>query len=208
MMIRMSHSAAQQLERGMFRSIESDDDNELSQSLPPQVRGFMQGWTSTGARYTTHPAPHDFLGLGRYVHVTSPIRRLPDIVNGLLLQSQLGLLPDASDFVDYWMERVDQINAQMKSIRRLQIQCELLDRLSSVVGEKLDVEHDGFIVDPFEGEEDEQHRYVVYLPEIKLVATHRTREKLKRLSRHQFRLRIFKNEDTFKKKIRLERIVG
>ena len=52
----------------------------------------------------------------------------------------------------------------------------------------------------------EDVRYVVYLPDAKLIATYRTTEILKRLSQHRFQLFYFKDNDTLKKKIRLKKI--
>jgi exoribonuclease R len=201
MMVWMSHAAAQLLEKGLFRGVKAES-NEAG--APGDIKTFVRGWTSTGGHYSVTVEPHDLLGLERYVHITSPIRRLPDLVNGLLLQNQLGLLSDASNFTEYWLSRCDTINVRMKSIRRLQIQCGLLHRLTET-SEELDTVHTGYIIDTFEGEEDELCRYVVYLPDIKLVATYRTSEKLKRFSQHDFQLRLFQNEETFKKKIRLEK---
>lgn len=195
MMIRMSHSAARKMERGMFRGVQSGSSS--GGVVPKEIRSFMQGWSSTGGRYVLEPERHELLGLDRYVHITSPIRRLPDLVNGLLLQSRLQLLPSTTTFTDYWLDRIEQINAESKAIGRIQIQCNLLHQLSDESANNAELV--GYIVDKFDGED----RYVVYLPQTKLVATYRTSKNLTRLSKHRFKIRLFKHEETFKKKVRL-----
>jgi len=202
LMIFMSQAAAQRLERGLFRGV-SSSSRHSTEGIPEDLKGFLQAWTSTGGRYTTEPSRHEFLGLDRYVHITSPIRRLPDIVNGLLLQFQEGLLPEAKVFVDYWLGRVESINEKMKAIRRLQIQCELLQRLSALGRQT----SEGYVVDSFDGDDQDcPQRYVIYFPSLKLVATYRSKEILKRLSRYHFSLVIFQNEETFKKKVRVKKL--
>lgn len=197
MMVAFSHHAAQRLECGMFRGVQVNGD------VPPAdvvLRPFLRGWNSTGGHYSTEPVPHDMLGLQRYVHITSPIRRLPDLVNGLLLQQHLGLLPATkTEFTDSWLERVDDVNAQQRQIRRAQIECELLHAAQSI---DEDQEFDGYVVDTMD---DDRRLVVVWLPELKLVATYRTNidDRFALYQRHRFVIRHFRSESTFKKKIRL-----
>lgn len=206
MMVFMSQAAAKHLDRAFFRAI-STPATSSPQALPKQLCSFLTGWNSGGGHYSVTPSRHDMLGLDRYVHITSPIRRLPDLVNGLLLQLKLGLIEGNSDsaqqFSEYWLQKVGEINAQFKAVRRLQIQCSLLDKIANAPDTKTVV--DGYIIECSQivGERKE---YVVYLDELNMVATYRTAENLIHLSRHTFNVYHFSNEDTFKKKVRLEKV--
>ena len=65
-----------------------------------------------------------------YTHATSPIRRIPDLLNQCIIHSIIcpsSFSTEASNFILYWRSRLDFINKSMKSIRKVQSECRLLD---------------------------------------------------------------------------------
>ena len=52
---------------------------------------FLKQWNSLGGRYCKSIDDHEMLDLDAYVHITSPIRRLVDLLNIMKLQDSLGL---------------------------------------------------------------------------------------------------------------------
>ena len=73
---------------------------------------------------------HEILNLDSYIHITSPIRRLVDLLNIIQFQdnNKLVAFTDRSKaFYDKWMSRISYINTTMRSIRRVQCDCSLLD---------------------------------------------------------------------------------
>ena len=74
------------------------------------------------------------LELDAYIHITSPIRRLVDLLNMIQFQqntSMIHLSAQAQTFYDKWMQDLDYINASMRSIRKVQTDCNLLHLCST-----------------------------------------------------------------------------
>ena len=65
-----------------------------------------------------------------YTHATSPIRRITDLLNQCIIHNIFypsSSSIEASKFISYWCSRLDFINKSMKSIRKVQSDCRLLD---------------------------------------------------------------------------------
>lgn len=138
------------------KSNSSDTDTDINTIEYKECQDFMKIWRSSAGTYvyderthdgdndndndndnnnehdhnTFHIGGHDMLGLDAYVHMTSPIRRLVDLINLTHLQENefgLELSPNFRRFAEKWIGNIDKINSQMKTIRHLQTQCTLLD---------------------------------------------------------------------------------
>ncbi len=65
------------------------------------------------------------LKLNEYIHITSPIRRLVDLLNMTELQHYIGIMPfneKSKKFHNFWTcsEKLSYINQTMQSIRKVQ----------------------------------------------------------------------------------------
>ena len=144
--------------------------------------------------------------MNMYIHITSPIRRLVDLLNQIVLFEQFSLITtmssDARNFLDKWMTQMEYINTSMRYIRKIQTSCELLshcfqhpemmeNQYRGVVFDKI-VKNDGFIT------------YMVYLEELKLLSRITTQSDVNNYSYHDFNMYLFEDEDKIKKKIRLQ----
>jgi exoribonuclease R len=143
-----------------------------------------------------------------YVHITSPIRRLPDILNMLKIQEILGLWTpssQASAFYEKWILRVDDLNAQMKAIRNVQTECNILHMCSSQP-ELLEQLHNGYAYHK-KTRDDEMlpFQYNVYLPELNICLKIYSAEDLPEYSFGKYKLYVFDNEEKMKKKIRIQK---
>lgn len=181
--------------------------------LPSEVRQFIQIWKSTSGKYVecssrTTDAIHSLLGLNAYAHTTSPIRRLVDLLNMMTLQKSLGLASfskEADEFYSKWVGELDYINHSMRSIRKIQSECALLDICSNpssfphIMEEPLE----GYVFDKLK-RDDGLFQYTVYLPKIKMTSRINWREEHPNYTRHLFRPYLFHNEARFKRKIRLQ----
>jgi exoribonuclease R len=140
-----------------------------------------------------------------YIHITSPIRRLVDLLNQIILLDQFSLVTtvsaDAKKFLADWLMQIEYINTSMRYIRKIQTSCELLSRCfhspdlidkdySGVVFDKI-IKNDGFIT------------YMVYLEELKLLSRITTQSDVPNYSHRSFKMYLFEDEDKIKKKIRL-----
>ena len=100
---------------GIFRSAQFKETFVPPDDMPEGVRKFLKNWNSTGGRYSKDIGSHDMLELEAYVHITSPIRRLVDLLNIMILQDKLGLhkmSEQGNKFYEYWTspQSIDYIN--------------------------------------------------------------------------------------------------
>lgn len=181
--------------------MKEDNYHELERKV------FEQHKTSYKKPKTQTPyMKHDILKLDSYVHVTSPIRRLVDLLNIIELQECIGLLQksEASNrFFIQWThdDKIEYINTSMRAIRKLQGDCEFL-HMCTTKPEILDEIYSGYVFDRIE-RKDGLYQYVVYLPKLRMVNRHTTRNLYDNFTTHNFKLYLFNNQFSYKKKILL-----
>jgi hypothetical protein len=143
--------------------------------------------------------------------MTSPIRRLVDLLNQLIFfreiplfqkSSTLSLSENAKTFLEYWTKEVDSINQTMRSIRKVQIDCELMNRCfcDSTI---MKIDHPGTIFGKRE-KKNGMFSYMVYLQKYKLLSRISLSENLENYTSHRFRIFLFEDENKITKKIRLQ----
>ena len=108
----------------------------------------------------------------------------------------------ATQFYNNWLKDLDYINLTMRSIRKVQCDCNILD-LCINNQEVLDKIYEGYLFDKIL-RADGLYQYVVYLPLLRLSARLTIRDNITEYHKSQFKLYIFNNEEKFKKKIRLQ----
>ena len=205
---------------GIFRSaiskvvINNSSDSLSVSHLPNEVINFVKLWNSTSAQYINGSdlpnqqlTRHDILDMEAYVHITSPIRRLVDLLNMVQFQKILHMVElseNVNEFYDKWLKDLEYINTTMRSIRKIQIDCSLLD-LCNNKPELLNKEYDGYVFDKII-RHDDLYQYIVFLPELKMNSRITIRENMENYDLRKFKLYLFNNEEKFKKKIRLQLI--
>ena len=202
-MILMNYMVAKEFMKhktGIFRTAKL---GETPENVPDNIKKFLKMWSSKGGKYVKYEnvSGHDMLGLEAYVHITSPIRRLVDLLNIIELQDILGLCSLGMPFYKRWIEKIEYINITMRSIRKVQNDCALLNLC--VTDESIIKKiHVGFIIDKIQ--KDDLYKYMVYFPEIKMVNRFTSRYDKENLSKQNFRLFIFLDEINLREKIRIE----
>jgi exoribonuclease R len=232
LMIFMNYNSAQELlksHNGIFRSTIINTKLSLPNSLPEDVDTFIKIWNSNCAQYidlnsipinelnendescklvkTYNSVRHDLLEMDAYIHITSPIRRLVDLLNMIKLQenkSMINLSAEALLFYDKWIGQLDYINTTMRAIRKVQNECSLLDTCFNKP-DTLDKIYDGYCFDKLI-RNDGLYQFIVFLPELKLSSKITTRYNLENYEKRQYKLYLFNNEEKFKRKIRLQLI--
>jgi len=162
LMIFMNHQCALKLDAGIFRKVTA--------TAPREHSDIFGTWMNWFGEYSTNKSKHEMLGV-EYTHVTSPIRRLVDIINLSLLQGF------GKEFCAHWMERIEFINERMKAIKKIQRNCELMK--CCLEGKK---EYDAI------GMEN-----CIYIPELKIIS------KPIVLGEIKVKLIIIENKEAFKK---------
>ena len=215
LMILMNYFSAKELLKtkvGIFRStvVNTKQQTILPDNVPEDVVKFVKIWNSSFGQYVVLNRDlelnleHSLLNMDAYIHITSPIRRLVDLLNLIKFQEVLQLSTlsqNASDFYLYWTDKIDYINVTMRAIKKIQNDCSLLDTFNK--GCILDKLYDGYCFDKI-ARSDGLFQYIVFLPELKLTSKVTIREDLNNYQLKQYKLFLFNNEERFKKKIRLQ----
>ena len=214
LMILMNYHCAKKLiqyKTGIFRSTIIKKDFFVPDSIPEDVGKFIKIWNSASGQYINGSeimdTRHDILEMDAYIHITSPIRRLVDLLNIIKFQQVTGIIELSNNvdiFYNYWLGDLDYINTTMRSIRKVQCDCTLLD-LCNNNPEIMLKEYDGYIFDKL-NRNDGLFQYIVFLPELKLSSRVTMRENCENFSCKKFKLYLFNDEEKFKRKIRLNLI--
>jgi exoribonuclease R len=142
-----------------------------------------------------------------YMHITSPIRRIVDIVNMTQLiiniESERSMPSSFSLEIQKYIcnvkQNVIQLNSTMKSIKKTQSQCRLYYLFKKQPINKL---YNGILFDKRETKTPDIYSYSVYLTEYKFTTTIKTRKQ--ETGEHRFHLHLFHDATTLKQKIKLQ----
>lgn len=216
LMIFMNYHSAKTLlshNNGIFRSTIMKREVVVPDELPEDVGKFIKIWNSSAGQYIDansltigQSISHDLLDMDAYIHITSPIRRLVDLLNIIKFQQNTGLIElsvNATKFYDKWIADLDYINTAMRSIRKVQNDCSLLHLCFNSPPDIMDRLYDGYAFDKVI-RNDGLFQFIVYLPELKLSSKVIMRENLENYAIRKYKLYLFDNEEKFKKKIRLQ----
>lgn len=210
LMILMNYYSAIEMikyNNGIYRSVEINKNVYKPSNLPHDVNKFLTIWNSSSGQYDLYDDRkcHEFMNLDSYIHCTSPIRRLVDLLNMAKLQINLNMVQYGESyekFYNNWVNKLDYINTTMRSIRKIQSDCNLLE-LCSNNPEICEKQYDGYVFDKII-RNDGLYQYIVYLSELKMASRITIRCDLIDYSVNKFKIFIFNDESSLKKKIRLQ----
>jgi len=212
LMILMNYYCATEMIKyntGIFRSTVMKRDFLVPDTVPEDVAKYIKIWNSASGQYVDGSKisikRHELLDMEAYIHITSPIRRLVDLLNIIKLQKTINIITlsdNAYNFYDKWLNDLEYINVTMRSIRKVQCDCTLLD-LCANVPETMEKEYDGYVFDKI-NRNDGLYQYIVFLPELKLSSRITLRDNFENFDNKKFKLYLFNDEESFKRKIRLQ----
>lgn len=177
LMLLMNTECAKTLSKyndGIYRSAEL---NKISntENFSPEIFDFIKIWKSTSGSYSlfNNRKKHELIhSSDYYVHITSPIRRLVDLLNIIKIQEHLLLFKmsnDASLFYEKWIKKIEYINEKMTNIRKIQNDCSILHLCitnSAIINEI----YKGYLFDKIQNKNNLLFNYSVYLPKLKFVS--------------------------------------
>jgi len=212
-MIFMNHYCAKDLynyKSGIFRSTCA---NHQEENVPEHIRilwnnvsGQYIEWNSENEQTPNKISlKHEGLNIDIYAHITSPIRRIVDLLNMIQLQENnecFSYSTKAKQFYNHWSHEMEYINETTKMIKRVQNECNLLE-LCEINNDLMDKNYQGYCLDA-KVRDNNTYEYTIYLPELKLYSRIFTCETLTLYEKYKFRMFVFHNEEKFKKKIRLQ----
>jgi exoribonuclease R len=234
LMILMNYNCAKEMMKhnnGIFRSsvfVKKEKENNANNpdanyldannldynGVPENVGKFIRCWKSSYGQYINLANDleanirHETLNIDAYIHITSPIRRLVDLLNIIKFQknnNMIRLSENATIFYDKWLNELEYINTTMRSIRKVQTDCDLLT-LCSLKPDILETEYNGYLFDNIP-RNDGLYQYIVYLPDLNLTSRINLNYDISNYTCKKFKIYIFEDEDKLKKKIRLH-LVG
>ena len=168
---------------GIFRN---QAGTEGSQRFDGKSNSAFGGQLS--AKYSTINEGHAHLGISHYTHITSPIRRLVDLINMQILMN--------GSKMDLESSTIEKINKISKSAKKAQMDCELY---SKVLGADPETVYTGSIVD-VDTDEFGRVTHTVYLEELKTYA----RVKGYCSANCALKIYLFEDEHNLRRKIRVE----
>jgi exoribonuclease R len=181
---------------GIFRTA------TIAENSTNKMRHIIRKWNDVNCVYTTYSddvdMSHQLLQVDAYTHITSPIRRLVDLLNQTIFIHEMGMADvstDAIQFVENWKQKIEYINVKMKSIRKTQTECELM-----LV--PMDCEYNGIVF----GKtllDNNMFQYSMYVENLKIFGKVKTPLDLPEYSSAIFRLYYFGDEYNRKLKFQI-----
>ena len=197
---------------GIFRNVVTEVPVETSipETIDRDALMFFKMWNNSSAQYidlsqlpTDVKLTHDLLKMDAYLHITSPIRRLVDLLNMIKIQENMGLnnlSNHAKLFYEEWADKIDYINTTMRSIRKVQNECSLIANIFNNP-ELVNDEYKGYVFDKtYRGG---IWQYNVYIPKLKWMSKMTSCNNMDNYVASYFRLHIFQDEDNCKRKVRI-----
>ena len=212
MMILMNYYCARILKyegKGLYRSSKMNINYKPPEDADNNIKKFLKLWHSYGGQYCKYEKleSHDMLELDAYVHITSPIRRLPDLLNILIIQDVMmikKLKGKNLNFYNKWMsdELIEYINQTMRSIRRVQNDCSMLklcyedEKIQNTI-------YKGYIFDKIV-RNDGLYQYMVYINDLNMTNRLTSRYDVELNSIQKFKIYVFMDEIRLRQKLRID----
>lgn len=193
LMVKMNHECAKFLEsnQAIFRN--------CKRGIAPIEN--LDFWYGNTGNYSSTCEKHEMLNLHEYLHITSPIRRVVDIVNLISIQQKLGLYNFSNEAIDFCRRNiydVENLDKKTKEIKYLQNRVSIVHMLLS--SESL-LQTTGYLFD--EEQSDNMWKYKVYMDKKKLVYKIKSVSQLDMTKKYEFNIHLFMNESRNKIKIEI-----
>jgi len=154
-------------------------------TMDAETKRFLYNWNSISGQYMVFSEDvnvgHELMNLPSYVHITSPIRRLVDLLNQILFFSHFtfvkALSTSAQEFLKGWLHEIEFINERMKSTMKVERECEII-RKCLTSPEILEKIHEAYIIDIRElAQEPPQYKYLIYLEKDRMILSMKSEQK-------------------------------
>ena len=214
-MIRMNTETGNHLAQnksGIFRkaTYKNDTTLDLDKVFDKNTSNFIKSWNNTDCKYVRYEEDvvirHDMMSVSSYVHITSPIRRIVDLLNQIIIMQTKLLVKmissNAKTFLMKWLDQLDALNENMKSIRKVQTDCQLLFQCNNNK-DWFDKTHSAILFGKTE-RNDGYYSYTVYISELNVVTRIKTEQNIDDFTIHKCQLFTFNEEEHITNKIKCQ----
>ena len=214
-MIRMNTETGNHLAQnksGIFRkaTYKNDTTLDLDKVFDKNTSNFIKSWNNTDCKYVRYEEDvvirHDMMSVSSYVHITSPIRRIVDLLNQIIIMQTKLLVKmissNAKTFLMKWLDQLDALNENMKSIRKVQTDCQLLFQCNNNK-DWFDKTHSAILFGKTE-RNDGYYSYTVYISELNVVTRIKTEQNIDDFTVHTCQLFTFNDEEHITNKIKCQ----
>lgn len=192
---------------GLFRKIQVYEKHIQHNIDDKDIKQTVSMWNNISSGYVLYneneTVEHDLLNVDGYVQITSPIRRMVDIMNQYYFMSNImniSFHETSSIFINEKESQIQKLNEDMKSIRKVQSECDLLhtcihneEFMNSLV--------EGYVFD--KTEINGEFNYCVYMKSLKKISYFKHHDDIPNYSFQSFKLFLFDRENSGHRKIRL-----
>jgi exoribonuclease R len=216
-MIRMNTETGNHMAQnksGIFRkaTYKNDTTLDLDKVFDKNTSNFIKSWNNTDCKYVRYEEDvvirHDMMSVSSYVHITSPIRRIVDLLNQIIIMQTKLLVKmissNAKTFLMKWLDQLDALNENMKSIRKVQTDCQLLFQCNNNK-DWFDKTHSSILFGKTE-RNDGYYSYTVYISELNVVTRIKTEQNIDDFTIHTCQLFTFNDEEHITNKIKCQLI--
>ena len=194
---------------GIFRTVQSktnaiyDPDDNTNETIHQVVRMWEQQLSGEYVLYSNkvQNLSHNLLGYSEYIHITSPIRRMVDLLNQIAWVKHHIKDVDFSDslknFYEKQLANLSDLNDKMKKIRKIQSEAHIL---STVINDPMILSRNfkGIVLSKSGA------KSTIYIEELKWITRCNIPETLELYETVRCKLFVFEKEEKMMKKVRVQ----
>lgn len=188
---------------GIFRNV-----NLIDKDIGKGSFDLIKNWKNINSQYIVYSGEqtiqHEILGVEGYIQITSPIRRLVDLLNQTIFILKMGMIENSNRvgelFYEKWGSNIQTINRNMKSISKIERECALMHKCTTDLV-FFQGEHEAIVLDCTIKNEKE-FVYFIYLEELKHIFKLKSNLQKEQFSKIKIKMYKFQDEYNINKKIR------
>lgn len=186
------------------------EENENISKIPQNIISQISNFKTNASQYCVGCDEYDD---NTYMQVSSPIRRLVDVINNIALLKYVfnddivmgKKIKKSNLFYNHWtsVDKVEYINISSRSIRKVQCKCNIFSQYMYNKENNITQKYYGYVFDKIK-KHDGKFQYMVYLQKLKLTTYITILEDIPNYTCHLFELFVFMNQERDKNKIKLQ----
>ena len=220
LMIMFNHYVGRSLknhidQKGIYKSLyQETSENKLPENIPKHIYDYICILKNKSSYYSLYNPSlvyksiiHNDIEI--YAQATSPIRRLVDLLNNIVIINNLTsnkISSRAISFYDKWTskENMENINISSRTIRKIQSKCFIYEQYEKNKEKNINPLYKGYVFDKMYKKGDNKYQYMVYIDILGLTTSVTLIDELTNYTCHMFSLYVFMSEENDKKKIKLQ----